>query len=297
MTLFPNSQPVFDNLLLGAGAMKAGTTWLYKLLDCHPDIYFCEEKEIHYFAQVHGIQNPLLLDKRILQFQAFASALRADQFNSRLTKRKLRWFSAWLAEPLTDQWYRDLFFRLAPTQYAADFSNLTALIPLEGWSHIRSLTKRLRVIYIIRDPIERLWSHVKFHSQFTGKLDDFKKASPDQIIKMATKAHIWENGEYGKIIKRMKLALDPGELLILDFDELHADPSSWLRRIEEFLGLPAHIYETSFLDKRINASHSSKVPDYFVEEFREEMIRINGELEEALSTQKSSARLLCDQAS
>jgi hypothetical protein len=40
---------LLDNLFIGAGAMKAGTTWLYSLLETHPEIYFSYEKEIHYF--------------------------------------------------------------------------------------------------------------------------------------------------------------------------------------------------------------------------------------------------------
>ena len=43
------SQKPFENLFLSAGAMKAGTTWLYRVLERHPELYFTPEKEIHYF--------------------------------------------------------------------------------------------------------------------------------------------------------------------------------------------------------------------------------------------------------
>lgn len=35
--------------ILGIGATKAGTTWLYRVLDAHPDVYFPRHKEQHYF--------------------------------------------------------------------------------------------------------------------------------------------------------------------------------------------------------------------------------------------------------
>jgi len=44
---------MINNLFLSVGAMKAGTTWLYKQLQYHPEIYFTPEKEIHYFANKH----------------------------------------------------------------------------------------------------------------------------------------------------------------------------------------------------------------------------------------------------
>jgi hypothetical protein len=41
--------PLFRGLFIGAGAMKAGTTWLYTMLAPHPQLLFTPEKETHYF--------------------------------------------------------------------------------------------------------------------------------------------------------------------------------------------------------------------------------------------------------
>jgi hypothetical protein len=40
---------LFGNLFLSIGAMKAGTTWLYAVLERHPALHFTPEKELHYF--------------------------------------------------------------------------------------------------------------------------------------------------------------------------------------------------------------------------------------------------------
>ena len=32
------------------GAQKAGTTWLHRMLNQHPDIFFPEQKELHHFS-------------------------------------------------------------------------------------------------------------------------------------------------------------------------------------------------------------------------------------------------------
>lgn len=44
-----NEKPVFDQVFLSVGAVKAGTTWLYDVMSRHPDVHFSHEKEIHYF--------------------------------------------------------------------------------------------------------------------------------------------------------------------------------------------------------------------------------------------------------
>lgn len=36
---------------LGIGAQRAGTTWLYENLRCHPEVFLPEHKELHYFDE------------------------------------------------------------------------------------------------------------------------------------------------------------------------------------------------------------------------------------------------------
>lgn len=42
---------------IGIGAQKAGTTWLYKNLKQHPNIWLPEIKELHYFDAREKIIN------------------------------------------------------------------------------------------------------------------------------------------------------------------------------------------------------------------------------------------------
>ena len=60
------SEPIINRLFLGAGAMKAGTTWLYDLLNRHPQIYFTPEKELHYFYARH-MRSDILSDQSRLE--------------------------------------------------------------------------------------------------------------------------------------------------------------------------------------------------------------------------------------
>jgi hypothetical protein len=259
--------------------MKAGTTWLYSILSTHPEICFCEEKEVHYFSHIHGVQPSLELEKRIARFKQFANSLRAEDYNSRWVQRRMSWFTKWLREPLTDKWYRELFPIMASERYMADFSNLTALVPREGWNHIRSLSNKLKVIYIVRDPIERLWSHVKFHSKFVGELDSFLESSPEEVLRLARMKHIWANGEYGAILEGMRHVLTKEELLVLNFDFLHKDPEGELKKIERFLDISEQKYADRLLYDKVNPSHQLSAPQFFIEEFSRDTTRIMSEFE------------------
>ena len=54
-----------ERLFLSIGAMKAGTTWLYSILERHPDIHFTPEKEIHFLAHYY-LNKKHLTDKHRL---------------------------------------------------------------------------------------------------------------------------------------------------------------------------------------------------------------------------------------
>jgi len=272
--------PSIDRLFLGAGAMKAGTTWLYAMLDHHPDIYFSDEKEVHYFAHVHGVLNALSIENRIDRFRRFAASLKAESYNPRWVRRRLDWYSRWLFDPIDDDWYASLFNRRNGQKYAADFSNLTALIGDAGWEHVRRIAGEVKVIYIMRDPLKRLWSHVKFHAQYTGRADKLAAMNAEEMWAEARAEHLWQNSEYGKIVATMKRHLNEDELMVVFFEDIHADPLGWLRRLETFLGVQPGNYDAARLSERINISTDVTMPEFFPQLFADDFNRIHAELQE-----------------
>jgi hypothetical protein len=52
---------------VGIGAMKAGTTWIYRQLREHPDIWFGPRKEIHYFDNWSWHPRPLFRYTRLFR--------------------------------------------------------------------------------------------------------------------------------------------------------------------------------------------------------------------------------------
>jgi hypothetical protein len=269
----------FEKLFLGAGAMKAGTTWLYGLLSKHPDIWFTPEKEIHYFAHLHTHEKPLTLERRMNQFKRFAAALKTEDYNPRWVRRRLDWFARWLMDPLDDEWYGGLFRGIKPSQYATDFSNLTCLIDDAGWEHARSLTGDLRVLYIIRNPLDRLWSHIKFHLRVTGQSEKLDTWSDDELTAFARSEFIWQNGEYGKRVDCLRRNLKPHELKIAFFEDIHEEPVAWLRELCQFLNIPELEATADAASKPVNTTEKSPVPAALRTKFADDWGRILRELQ------------------
>ncbi|WP_040485960.1 sulfotransferase domain-containing protein [Lutibaculum baratangense] len=270
---------LFDNLFLSVGAMKAGTTWMHRVLELHPEIYFTPEKEIHYFAHAYVPgEAPLSPQGRLNRARAH-TAIDPQRSQLQGARARLLWAANYLADPIDDLWYKNLFLFRRKQTYCADFSNLYALIEKPGWDRMNASVGRLRVMYTMRDPVKRLWSHAKFHSQFIGKQDAVAGWTPKQAEEFLRRDFMWKHAEYGQIVRRLRGALGEDQLRLYFFEELHKDQRAWLRDVETFLGIAHHDYPEARLSARVNESFDAPMPDWFPGIFRKDVERIYRELD------------------
>ncbi|MEP4308797.1 MAG: sulfotransferase [Sulfitobacter sp.] len=271
---------LFSNLFLSVGAMKAGTTWLYAVLARHPALYFAMEKEIHYFY--HRYVNPQQLSERYRLREAsnrYLGQFNPDTANIDAIRGNLRWISAYLERPVDDYWYRNIFQMRDHQTYACDFSNLNAQLPAEAWPQIAAKCDRLRVLFTMRDPVQRLWSHTKFHLQLTGQLDNLDSWSPDQFEEFIRRPHIWVNAEYGAILRNLRAGLEAEMLKVTFYEEVHSDQKNSLKSIESFLGVQHFDYPKAVLDRRFTKSVEHQMPDFFPNLIARDVRRICAEVE------------------
>lgn len=273
------SKALFSNLFLSVGAMKAGTTWLYAVLSRHPALHFAMEKEIHYFY--HRYVNPNQLSEAYRLREAknrYLFRFDPEKANIDAIRANLHWVAQYLSRPVDDYWYRNLFHMRDHQQYACDFSNLHAQLPMEAWPQISSKCDRLRVLYTMRDPVQRLWSHTKFHLQLTGHLDKLDTWGPPEFAEFIQRRHIWVNAEYGTVLRNLKGGLSSEMYKVIFYENLHQDQRGTLRGIEDFLDLPPFDYPQAVLEQRFTESVKHKMPAFFPTLVREDVMRICDEV-------------------
>lgn len=258
---------LFDKLFFSIGAMKAATSWLYEVLKFNPNIQTAPVKEVHYLWHRFGSFQLLSREQRIATTELHIGGLlrrcRQDQ-----TDAALSWFGRYLADPVDDRWFADLFGPLRHDRCCAEFSNMNALLGPEAWDHARSLARNLRLLYTIRNPAERMWSHARFQAQIDGCFDSLSTWSARQIAPFLESNGIVAHGSYSKVIARLRANFDLNEFLVCKFDDMRAAPASELRRIERFLGIRHHDYSGSHLSMIHNPSRTLEVPPAFQEAIR-----------------------------
>ncbi|WP_353497667.1 sulfotransferase domain-containing protein [Vibrio sp. CB1-14] len=258
---------MIDSLFLSVGAMKAGTTWLYEQLKDHPDIHFTPEKEIHYFANKVGIENQLNHRDRILKLKAILE--KTANGNAKFISQNLEdisWYSEYARESEIDnEWYENLFRFNANKKFCADFSNLYCQMGRDGWDNVRKVAKNIKVIYTLRDPLERLWSHYKFHMKWVNREDDALEAGFEHFKELLDKHFFWVNAEYANNYKLLQQSLTDDELMILYFEDFRERPVDMLNKVQRFLGIEEIAPDESQLNKKVNKTKSFQMPEEWKE--------------------------------
>ena len=244
-------------ILMGVGATKAGTTWLYEYLASHPECHVRSIKELHYFDAVEN--DTFAAQKRVQRGVADKLRLRLLREDGKPAKRALRKLRDVMA------WYGVLENRAAShVDYlayltagrediglVADITPSYALLPETRLSEMASVSSDVRMIYLLRDPVARLWSHVRMVGRRAARTAD---AVPDTCYKLlddvldGATSGMTMRGDYAGTITRLKRAVDPSRLLVMFMEEMMT--GAGLGRLCTFLGIGA---EKADFSRRVHA--------------------------------------------
>ena len=188
-----------------AGTVRGGTTWLYKQLRSHPQVFMCEPKEPHYYSGVPPRRKhiPHVLD---------AAA------------------------------YRRLFDGVGNEIAVGDAS--TSYLWSDGAAErIHRDVPAARIIAVLRDPVDRAFSHYLMHVREGVQTRPFYEAVRDD---WAARTQRWETsnlyvdlGLYHQQVKRYLDIFGADQVMVLSFGEIRKSPEEVIRRIAAFLGIDA----------------------------------------------------------
>jgi len=216
------------------GTTRSGTTFLYKHLRDHPQVWLPPQKELHYFSyqRDHGFANR----KHLKHLRKLVPAARDAMHGKRGTTAELAWQARYLFGPRSDAWYRSLYDMTGPL-VTGQIEPTYAVIGPDAVDSVHTMFPDVRLIYMMRDPIERAWSSV---TKSTAKN---KNRSMDEV----TDADMFEKLDRSAIrmstyidhIERWERGFPEREILYGFYDEIVEDPSAFIARICAFIGIDA----------------------------------------------------------
>lgn len=138
------------------GAEKAGTTWLWTVLTQHPKISTPHPKELRYFAyHDYGKNMPFTdLTRLVTELPDLPPGEKREiLINASINEMKCRFGSK--------EDYLEIFSQLPRDNLAGEFSPQYALLSDRYIREMYKINKNLKLLFLIRDPIERSISSAK----------------------------------------------------------------------------------------------------------------------------------------
>ena len=141
------------------GAMKSGTSWLHHALLQQPGVSLPPVKELHYLAgnPKDRLRSRLLLVRPVHR-QALRLGLRsAVRPWSVEDRRRVAWALRFLTFPRTERGYAAMFPD-RPGTVRGELTPTYAVLPEPAIARLAAMNPGLRIIYLLRNPVDRAWS-------------------------------------------------------------------------------------------------------------------------------------------
>lgn len=226
-------------LLFCLGATKAGTTWLFKFLLRHPDCSLRSVKELHFFDSLDSGR----LQQRAAQVQADLDRLSAE-YQAKPTRgvaRRIVDLEGWLtvlAEGTPPAYLAYLTHGLVARHLVADVTPSYALLSADRLRAMASLLPDVRFVYLMRDPVARLWSHVRMSAFRTGGDLELQAARVFDGVLSGQQKDVSDRGDYRAAIARFDATIAPSRLLVMFQEVLMTAPG--IQTLCAFLGIAQH---------------------------------------------------------
>lgn len=181
------------------GAMKAGTTSLYRYLRAHPEVFVAERKEIDFFS-------------------------RDD-----LWSRGVAWYESQFAADQGETARGE-----ASTSYAKhpEFPGVP--------ERIKATVPNVRLVYCVRDPIERIESQYRHAVAMGGSAPLDEVALTEEYLGPSC---------YGRQLGRYLEVFPRARMLVIDAAELRANQAATLARLFDHIGVDPEFHDPSFEDE------------------------------------------------
>ena len=200
------------------GAHKAGTTWLYQQLDSHPDIWMPPVKELHYFDQLSRVQRaapPRCRDERDLRFLESIKNLSAEPYMN------------------LDHYAR--LFEPKASLLSGDISPNYSTLSDEVIRRVVGYFPNLKVIFLARDPVERVWSHLSMEVYYR-QIEPFDATNIDEVNRNLSRRGMLLRSYPSAVVAQWKRYVELEQFRVYFFDDLQRNPAELRRSILRFLG-------------------------------------------------------------
>jgi len=208
--------------LFVVGAMKAGTTTLHRLLSGHPDVFMSPVKEPNFFADPEFRKQPTAKEKA--RFAAYLSSQQRKVLHS--------------APVASSDEYVALFRDGYGRRYLGEASP-SYLHSIESPERIAKFNSDARILVILREPIERAYSHYRMDVTIGRRNIPFEEAVQRELDgeQIGSGKGYLAMSRYAEALERWHEAFPRNQIMVMTYSELFLPTGAGLAVLAHFLQL------------------------------------------------------------
>lgn len=226
-----------QTLIFCIGATKAGTSWLWDYLYGHDETWFPAVKELHYFDALEMGSGPFFrkeLENRLAGLEERRAKGTIKPFGEQVLADGKRWLELFDGRARNDAGYLDfLGLGRVAAKVVGEFTPAYSLLKETTYRMMAELGERVRFIFLMRDPVDRMWSNVRMQAGRDAG-DNVLDATLAEVLE-GRERNIALRSNYRRTLNRL-LAAVPREHVFLEFYERLFSAEA-MARLCAFLGI------------------------------------------------------------
>lgn len=201
------------------GAPKSGTTAVYDYLQSHPEICLAACRDPDYFCQARGV-----VDGGAPDGLAFSGNYR----------RGLAWYTS--------------LFQPAVGQKAIGELSRAYLVAREAPGLIQALLPECRLVFLLRDPVARLYSHYWQERKIGWNLPEFAEMVREGHPRFR---HYWDTSAYQRHLEHYLQFFPRSQIAVLLFEDLITSQERYVSQLYQAIGV-SNQFKPPGLGQRFN---------------------------------------------
>jgi hypothetical protein len=172
---------------------------------------------------------------------------------------RLGWHLRYFFGRYNDQWYESLFRN--SIGLSGEVNPSYALLDKSTIKYMQSRNPELKIIYILRNPIDRAWSHATMHFINLMKFESHD-IPPEAFEKQLNSANSRNHTNYLRNIRRWGSVFNPDQIFISFLEDLSQHKVRLMNSVFEFLEV-IPMSERKVIRKRVHKGSASRMPTEF----------------------------------
>ena len=244
-------------LIFGIGATKAGTSWLWDYLYHHPQCRFRAVKELHYFDALDRGSGRFFrkaLARRVAELERAGRDGPLPRFRQAVLEDGRLWLDRFDGCTPDDAGYLDFIgLGRGDARVVGDITPAYSLLSEERYRAMAGLAGDVRFVFLLRDPVARLWSNVRMSAGPDASASELDATLAGVLA--GDERQIGPRSNYRRTLRRLFRAV-PRERVHLEFYERLFSPEA-IGRLCGFLGIAA---EPAAFDRVVHRGRPASLP-------------------------------------